>query len=199
MISLSAHRSATSVPHSDYNEPQLSQTGIINIINCETCRHIFEERSRINIRNDRINLCRVKVGRFPHHAIQIGHSIGSFYLKAFRCFPSHLIDRLQIGLFQRHNHLSIPVTNHIHRFLRNSRIRIYHISVRRRDTDIMWRILRSQQTNSIRTIQLSFIKNVIIRVNAFLTTITIEIHLTPDSINLGNRASYPCSIGQLVL
>ena len=137
MISLSAHRSATSVPHSDYNEPQLSQTSIINIINRETCRHIFEERSRINIRNDRINLCRVKVGRLPHHAIQIGHSIGSFYLKAFRCFPSHLIDRLQIGLFQRHNHLSIPVTNHIHRFLRNSRIRIYHISVRRRDTDIM--------------------------------------------------------------
>ena len=137
MISLSTHRSTAPVPYSDYNEPQLSQAGVINIINRKTCRHIFEKRSRINIRNDRINLGRIKISRFPHYTIQVSHSIGSFYFKAFWCFPPHLIDRLQIRLLQRHDNLSIPITNHIYRFLRNGRIRIYHISVRRGNAYLM--------------------------------------------------------------
>ena len=63
----------------------------------------------------------------------------------------------------------------------------------------MRRILRRQQTECIRTIQMSFIKNIVIRVNSFLPSITIEIHLASDSINLRNRAGYPSTVCQLIL
>ena len=49
MISLSTHWSTPSVAYGNYNESQLSQTGVINIIYCETSRHVLEERPRINI------------------------------------------------------------------------------------------------------------------------------------------------------
>ena len=137
VISLPPHRSTTSMPYSDYNKSQLRQTCIINIVNRKACRYIFKKWPRINIRNNRIHFRRVKISRFPHHTIQIGHPIGSLYLKTFRCFPSHLIDRLKIRFLQGHDYLSIPVTNHIYRFLRNSRVRIYQISARRRNTDLM--------------------------------------------------------------
>ena len=106
MICFSTHRSTTSMTYSNNNESQLRQTGIIYIIHSKACRHILKKRSRIDVRNNGINLRRVKICRFPHHAIKISHTISRFHLKTLRSFPSHLINRLQVRFFQFHNHLS---------------------------------------------------------------------------------------------
>ena len=62
----------------------------------------------------------------------------------------------------------------------------------------MWSILRCKQTKRIRTVQLCLIKNIIIRVDFLLSTVTIKINFTSNSINLRYRTGYPCTIRHLI-
>ena len=88
MICLSTHRSISPMAYSDYNKAKLGHTGTIAIIQRKVSRNEPEVWSRINNRNNRIFLFRIKIRRFPHHSIQICNIIGSFHHKIFRLLPT---------------------------------------------------------------------------------------------------------------
>ena len=199
MISLSPYRSTASMPNGYHNKSQLCQTSIIIVINCETRRHILIKRSGIDIWNNRIHLGRIEIRRFPHNPIKVCNPIGGFHFKPFRCFPSQIIHRSQIRFLQCHNHLPLSVTNHIHRLSWHGRVWVHHIASRRRDMHIMRCVFRSQFSENIRTIKLRFIKNIVIRINPFLTTKPIKVHFPPYRINLRDRTGYPSTVSQLIL
>ena len=88
VICLSTHRSISPMAYSDYNKAKLRHTGTIAIIQRKVSRNEPEVWSRINNRNNRIFLFRIKIRRLPHHSIQIRNIIGSFHHKIFRLLPT---------------------------------------------------------------------------------------------------------------
>ena len=116
MIIFASHGRTSPVSHGDNNKTKLCQSGIQLVIDGKTCRDILEKWSGIHAGNNRIQFCRIKIRRFPHHPVQIGNPISSFHRKTLRSPPSHLVQAIQIRVLQRHDNFPFPISNNVFRF-----------------------------------------------------------------------------------
>ena len=109
VIPLGAAWMTTALSYGNNNETGLSQTVGTYTHTGERIVNSLYLWSGIDIIDDRIYFGRIKVERFVHHTIQVGHSVGCLHLKQFRELITGCFQLREIAFLQSHDFAAVGI------------------------------------------------------------------------------------------